>query len=374
MLLPNLLPDETLASLLARICRINGITDFRNIIDALATDSLSTSFIDSNINIAIFCEQTKFAYGTPKEVIQKTSFLFAEAWLGEIDTQELGEIIKGSRSTNLSKLTNCLPTNLTYCTSCIEDDIRAHGSSYWHRMHQIASVTSCQIHKTPLSRVRMDRSPLHYSFPLPSNCNTATGPFRFEFRNPDPDPASTNISAIANGALSETTLPCDAALTTSLLSAALKKFERNTSHLVYENQRLAQHQEPNRKNLRKALKHTMRSSALDRLQVIDCIFGSWDSFKEHLLWETVLGPSGQYKFEPKTAQGNLGAIKEHHRKCCIQFTLDKPNETRWDFAKANRKGFRWLLHNDKEWLDKALPNTSKAPEQLCLFGDLTTSN
>lgn len=39
---------------------------------------------------------------------------------------------------------------LKYCPVCMKEEVEAYGESYWHREHQIPSITACRKHKCRL--------------------------------------------------------------------------------------------------------------------------------------------------------------------------------------------------------------------------------
>lgn len=393
MLFPAPLPDETFASLLARMARLNGYQDYRDLISTIFHTRRNTvaSFIDSKINLSAFCIYTENAYGASEDVMRRLTNLYAQAHLGEWQSTELNNIAAGNQSLRLADLTFFGAAALSICQTCIDEDIARHGFSYWHRVHQLPFIHHCPIHKTPLWSFPCKRMQLHQSFPLPEDQRT-----KVTVQNSKPQSLSIHslgIAAIALHLFEDHTSPFDSySIREVFLDELSVRGVISPSRMLHIARFKAVFQEDNHphlcshsprsignpKHLLRGIVDLQKCPALSRIHIVYWLFGGWAAFKEKCHWRATFDrPLNSNKTQ--TAYGNTrkklrDPIEEsirriEHRQKCIEYLTEYPSPTRLDFLKTHYKSFRWLLHSDRSWLDALLPPSSHEKNQLNLFSE-----
>lgn len=381
MILPSHFPDETLCSLLARLGRLNGVTDFREIAAIYCAQPICPSFIDAPIHLPEFCRRTKYVYGDREAVLNNLTWYVAQARLGEREVGALSAIEGGEVRPTLSELTFDDSAVLCFCLDCVEEDIGQFGVAYWHRIHQTPIVRCCPHHGRPVAKVKIKRASLHYTFPLPGDFVSQD-----ELMTPTEEdlvtPTEKELAATAYEILCDTNAPQDAGCVSSTFIDELRRRKMLTAggalraaecfELLREpaNRSTGTSASDEQKMLARLIRELAEPSngvALKRTVLVQCLFGSWKAFWEKLCWTKVFGgqevrQSGISKASPKPSN-----LKVHHRQLCETFIREHPICSRLDFTKAEYRSFRWLLHNDKEWLDSQLPVPARGSVQLELF-------
>src|SRR3990172_5109498 len=169
MLLPARLPDESFASVLARLGRLNGMGDFREVAERCFGLEVCPSFVDARLNLPEFCARFSDAYGEPERLLEELTSLGGRRCLGEIDKTAWSALVHGDTSISVEELTFFGAAELRLCPSCREEDINQTGATYWHRAHQLPILHRCMIHGDRLKKAVIKRVTLHQSFPLPSD-------------------------------------------------------------------------------------------------------------------------------------------------------------------------------------------------------------
>lgn len=220
MLLPAPLTDEIFGSLLARMCRMNGYADFRDMVSTYCSNGTISSFIDAEIDISRFCRQTDDAYLGADEILHTLTWYGLQVKLGEMAGQRIDGLAEGSVRLNLGASMFTDSAVLGYCPSCREHDYQHYGMTYWHRLHQLPIVFFCPIHGDRVVKVRVKRYTLHKEFPVPGD---------FESASNISEPMSgmnesfwRGVADMASEALHEDVLP-EAELMFSVLAAELRR-------------------------------------------------------------------------------------------------------------------------------------------------------
>lgn len=381
MILPALLPDETLCSILARLSRLNGVTDFRDIAAIYLANPVCPSFIDAPIDLPEFCRRTRYVYGDPNAVLSKLTWYVAQARLGERDVEALSAIECGDVRPTLSQLTFDDSAVLCYCLACIEEDIGRFGVSYWHRIHQLPMVRCCPQHGRPVVKVKIKRASLHHAFPLPGDFVSQDELITSTERD-SATQTEKEVTAIANEILSDTNVPQDAGCVSSTFidelrrrrmltpGGALRKIEclvplRHWANCVGGTS--TSDEEKMLARLVRGLTEPGIGIPLGRTLLVQCLFGSWKAFVEKLCWTKVFGGRGVSATGTSKALPDPEKLQAHHRHLCEAFIRQHPNCSRLDFTKAEYRSFRWLLHNDKVWLDSQLAVPVRGGVQSALF-------
>lgn len=376
MILPAPFPDEMLCSLLARMGRVNGVRDYRELAEAFFGVPICSSFIGANIHLPTFCVESRQAYGAPLDVLDRFTWLVAQARLGEVDIPDIHAIASGEARFALGNVTFQRETVVTYCTACIRSDIDRYGVAYWHRVHQLLFVRCCPDHGSVLKRIKLKRDSLHFSFPLPGDVIDAESLFDEEVS--DAHQACRGLSRLAYQALTSE-LPHDISTASSVLQRELREWGAMDSKGRLRQKQLASrlakelldgkvvdqflaHQ------IRQDLRSSTSCKVMNRAVLVYVLYGSWSLFEERCRWEAALGSNPTRDSESSTvAITSHEMLRQHFRMACIDFLEANSTYTRHDFIVNEYRSFRWLLHNDKEWLDSQLPILACGATQLVLF-------
>ena len=82
MLLPSPFPDELFVSVLARMGRLNGIGDYRDLLGEAEAGKPCASFINAQLDLPAYCKGISFAYGTPEFLLNELTSLGIRRRLG----------------------------------------------------------------------------------------------------------------------------------------------------------------------------------------------------------------------------------------------------------------------------------------------------
>lgn len=163
---PSPYPDELLYSICARYAeRVNYPNKQRVMTDLFLKRGLS-AIVDLPTRIELLLSSIANQEYLADEIINKnTLFAFYEPFVtverANIIRQEMKIGKENHLQTRLARNINQIkqPGFLRYCPICIEEDRRAFGEIYWHRIHQLAGILICKKHKCFLqnSSVTWDR-------------------------------------------------------------------------------------------------------------------------------------------------------------------------------------------------------------------------
>jgi len=345
MIFPVPLPDETLCSLLARVCRWNGIADFRDITTLYFGNPLYASFIDAHINLPEFCKRTDYAYGDSRAVLEQLTWLGAQVRLGEANASILVGMADGTLMPSLSKLTFHDAAALSYCPTCRLQDISEFGSAYWHRIHQLPVIRFCPQHGDRIVTVSVKRAGLHQAFPLPGDFELHRCPIAqrgVEVPAQWEGGASMVREVFASSAFFDAEI-IDAAIWDELRvrrlvtpGGLLRKaevvdlffahfFENRTTELTSEAVKFSE-------RIVRSLMDPGRGVALGRAMLLHWLFGKWKAFEEKCYWIGVFGAGSK----PATRKVHVSADKLelglHHRTVCLGYMHERPGCSRLDFT------------------------------------------
>lgn len=378
MILPQPLPDEIFTSLLVRLGRINGLADYRELASLYFGDGRYASFIDAEIDLPAFCRRTGFWFDSATEVLHRLTWLGTQTRLGELDEMTFNRLAGGRLWPSLSSLTFSNSAVLNYCPSCRRSDLERFGMSYWHRLHQLPIVFFCPHHGDRVVRIRVERYTLHEGIPVP-------GDFEADRSNTDPTFGMNEnfwqgVAVMTAEALQGDVLP-DTEMTFSVLAEELrrKRFVPPLSGVrlaAFTEELAAQAFEKSfgtrspetvtfLKRIARSFDEPAVGMVLGRIVLLYWLFGGWKAVQERCHWLSVFGSeAGVPKRKAATTRAKLAA---EHRRTCAAYMGEHPECTRLDFLKAEYRSFRWLLHNDKTWLDRQLPIPYRGGKQLVLF-------
>lgn len=185
MQLPTTLPDETLFSRYVRHMTILGMKekDYLKLLfnkprasihPYLTIGVAKSSQISVESEPEIYAQQTLgrfFSYFLPHRATDIYKALLAED--GNIAIRAC-QLVSFKESEVLS---------LKYCPECVKEDMRCHGVSYWHRIHQVPGIEACPSHKVWLIHQELPKRPhikLHL-LPTTSVHSKACSDLSYEF-------------------------------------------------------------------------------------------------------------------------------------------------------------------------------------------------
>lgn len=97
-----------------------------------------------------------------------------------------------------------------------------------------------------------------------------------------------------------------------------------------------------------------------RLMLIRFLFGSWDTFKEQCRWQDTLIPCLPESRNHQVQIPLHEVLLREYRQVCLDYKASCSFPTRYEFMRCSYRAFRWLRHNDQEWLNYELPTKQKA--------------
>lgn len=161
MQLPTTLPDETLFSRYVRHMTILGMKekDYLKLLfnkprasihPYLTIGIAKASQISVESESEIYSQQTLgrlFSYFLPHRATDINKALLADDGNTAIRACQL---VSFKESEELS---------LKYCPECAKEDMRCHGVSYWHRIHQVPGIEACPSHKVWLIHQELPERP-----------------------------------------------------------------------------------------------------------------------------------------------------------------------------------------------------------------------
>jgi hypothetical protein len=154
--IPELLPGETLLSHLVRSALLNSAY-----IHHIASTYFDRPFIKYSFspprNLEAFVAATSGILGDADSIIENhTIFPAIRPFLSDSQRVATHQMLHHNGVNDpVSRVRSWAgpkPGIMKWCLSCVEDDERYIGFTYWRREHQFASATRCLIHDTPLIR------------------------------------------------------------------------------------------------------------------------------------------------------------------------------------------------------------------------------
>lgn len=357
---------------------MNGFADFRDMASWHFGDGAISSFIDAEIDLSMLANQYRFAACDAEELLEDLTWCGVQVRLGELDRQRFEAMASGDVRPTLGSLTFSDSAVLGFCPSCREHDLRQYGMSYWHRLHQLPIVFLCPHHGDRVARMRIKRCILHKSFPLPSDFELDSKSFEpifclneFFWRG---------VALMTAEAFQDEGLP-DTNTMLSVMSDELRrrKFVPPLSgvRLTALIEQLAEQalENPLGTYSRETVSFLKRialsfdapgaENILGRIVLLYWLFGGWRAVQERCRWLSVFG--SETELSQRKLATSCSKLEEQYRRACTAYIRRHPECTRLDFLRAEYRSFRWLLQNDKTWLDRQLPIPHRTGKQLVLF-------
>lgn len=164
-MLPALLPDMTLFSLVAAAHRMDGASRGEHICQTLFGNAHAGMRHDFPSHLDEFCARTSMTYGSPDDLALRATVLpyFLRFRHQELHSRAIS-LMRGNSVERL-KFALGLPPGpsgssipFVSCIECMREDIVDYGFAYWHRRHQLPGVYVCQKHGLPVqhSNIRLN--------------------------------------------------------------------------------------------------------------------------------------------------------------------------------------------------------------------------
>ncbi len=383
---PSILPapsdDETLASLLVRLGRING---FANWVDAMPTvfpGYHGNSLFNTPIDLPALCSQARGAYGETEMVIRDMTLLDWLASLGWTSPEYRDDLATGVALATVKQLSFPGDGVPRYCPECRSRELDTLGVAYWHRIHQIPIVLLCPEHHVPLCDAPASARKIAYLAPLPGDVDGPIdgGPI-FGVRSQS---FWETVSVFTAGAVSSPP-PSDGALVRAVIIDALRERRLASARGIVRVQEVACQLEeaageiPRRlvvseiarscfmENVVKSVCRPQRRMPFGQMIVMSWLFGHWSTFLERYRWVRAFGNPYAMDRRLSNASSDLDVMTSLCREKCLAYLQEHPEGTRLSFTRADYRSFRWLCHNDSDWLDDVLPQPARHVGQRELF-------
>lgn len=389
LVFPELWPDETIYSLLAKIARVNGVGHFEAIGLLLGTDR-PTTVIGCPVDLRHFYEATEGAYGSPNALLRKLTILPMLANLGVTSISSLTDVEKGNIRPELGALVFGINRGCQWriCSECADRDRKIYGIAYWHKVHQLPTSRYCPEHQLKLVRFDLRRMRLHDHLFLPHDLksnivDTDDHPTK-EIRN-----ILLDISLLGRDALADDLPPYAADISQATIKQGLERFDIlktsgevdlpeyfaefarkfGTGASASNFLRLAKSSKPSQ--LLNGLANDATCKPFGRLLLVSLLYKTWGAFKEQCKWQDVMNREGGHieatrSLTDKSAP-TFEAVRQHQRTICVDYKAAQTHPTRYEFMRIAYRAFRWLHQNDRGWLDEELPVVRSTKGQRKLF-------
>lgn len=173
---PTPYPDEIFYSLIARYNYHLGCTDHpKKFLPSLFGSSTICATIDFPSHLTFFHQQAgaNLKYSLAETIEQFTLFPFYHPFLPTVRSEKIAHSMLTSSGDihTLAGLNASIfpPLNLPrYCPYCFIRDCSIYGEAYWHRSHQIPSISFCTKHTCYLITAKNHHSTLNKHFFIPA--------------------------------------------------------------------------------------------------------------------------------------------------------------------------------------------------------------
>lgn len=391
LVLPKLLPDENLYSLIARISHLNGLRH-AEIARMLLGNANSVTIIGCEVNIRHFSEVTNGLYGSPKEIIENLTVMPLLSHLGEPSVAKLKEAAVGEVRPMLSTLVFGRNRGFHWkvCSECRAHDLKTYGIAYWHRTHQIPCNLYCVEHKQLLERLKIKHVLLHNHLYLPYELAEDVTKIGFE-ESVQGDNICLALSQMAVDAISKSIEPNSVLaihtafklrliqkglLTQKQKLLRIKLIEEFNEAFASDESLAALMSQLNVKHPSQFLlgiTNEYASRPFARLILVYWLFKTWAAFTEACQWQEVFCTNADnerdkaFQHSEKISNPSENIALKQYRQKCLDYKRSHEMPTRLEFLKTAYRAFHWLLHNDRDWLDSELPMLPTGKGQQDLF-------
>lgn len=157
--LPLPYPDELLYSVITRYhLRSNNMSPKWTLREIYGTDNVIPT-IDLPSHLDALKSNSMFESTTDYWIENHTLYPYYAVFLPEERTQRLREFMKSQNGSGIHAFvgitasTVARSSDLCFCPSCYEEDIKQFGEPYWHRIHQVPGVWVCPEHTVVLQKI-----------------------------------------------------------------------------------------------------------------------------------------------------------------------------------------------------------------------------
>lgn len=380
MHLPEVLPDETLYSLLARIAIVNGMADHLNVFSKLFGHVRPTSIVNVSKGIGRFCDLTLGVYGSLDTIRSNLTVLPLLQHLNVFPNHAGSHKLVWLDGRKFDHSGN-KRHEWRECTECRYEDELTLGFSYWHRSHQLPTTYYCAIHGVPLKRSTILGRRLHDRFWLPHELNAQSDAPDSATIIPD---VAMALATIGQDALNDRDVPFHPNVIRDTFYGAIKdRFLLTRGGKIRWKECLSDFYNLGLEECTATIPEALIRQLLVGLDMpkatlaiqyyvllVYWLFGTWQYFKECCKWVALINYPGDRfarNIDASVYADNYQHLQESFRKICIDFIRTNPTATRADFLNLEYKSFRWLLRNDAVWLDATLPMPLRANAQVDLF-------
>lgn len=389
LVFPELWPDETIYSLLAKIASVNGVGHFE-VIGLLLGADRPTTVIGCPVDLRHFYEAAEGAYGSPNALLRKLTILPMLANLGVTSTSSLTDVEKGNIRPELGALIFGINRGCQWriCSECADRDRKIYGIAYWHKVHQLPTSQYCPEHQLKLVRFDLRRMRLHDHLFLPHDLksnivDTDDHPTK-EIRN-----ILLDISLLGRDALADDLPPYAADISQATFKQGLERFDilKATGELDLQEYfaefarkfgtdasaskllRLAKASKPSQ--LLNGLANDATCKPFGRLLLVNLLYETWSAFKEQCKWQDVMNGEGNHieatRSPTDKSAPSFEVVRQYQRTICVDYKAAQTHPTRYEFMRIAYRAFRWLHQNDRGWLDEELPVMRSTKGQRKLF-------
>lgn len=376
LILPERWPDESIYSLLAKIVRINGLANLSGA-GTLVGEERPPSVIGCPVDLKHFCEITGGVYGSPGDLLRSSTPYQLLAHLGEVGDSPISPIENVVRKLELGMLSFGAIRSYQWrlCRECAERDRNTYGISYWHRAHQLPYSRYCSEHRLLLDRVAMPRVSLLDRLILPADA--AELPRIMIPDSKEDNDKALDISILACDAISDSSTPYSQVTICAAFIAGLAQngflnstggirmaeycdeFRLRFGGLSSQASAKSRPMVSNPRLLLSGISDDLVPRPFARLVLINFLFGSWGAFKEQCKWQDAISPCVNESMNLQVQLSSFEVLLREYRQACLDYKASCPFPMRYEFMRGSYRAFRWLRHNDREWLNDELPTKKK---------------
>ena len=178
--IPTLYEDEIFYSFLSRYHEMSGNLRINNTLE----DFFSNPYLKTNIylpgymdrlvkNFPINCQ-----YTVEDIILKHTLYPFFTFFDSDEFSKKIFNLMINSDNNDIRNKSGTVNTKMNpiyfkFCDQCMKEDLKSHGETYWHRIHQTPGVFICPKHNTILcnSSVKINNANIiEYISPTEENC------------------------------------------------------------------------------------------------------------------------------------------------------------------------------------------------------------
>lgn len=153
MRLPKALPDELVFSRLCRHFTLSGMTGYQYLKEIFDSFKISIHpYLNSKLpELALICDETASELWRTQTLLPLFAYYLSKyrEKIRDLSSPSV-ELI---RACQIASFREHEVLSLKFCPVCVNEDVRVHGVSFWHRSHQIPGIEACHKHKVWLEHL-----------------------------------------------------------------------------------------------------------------------------------------------------------------------------------------------------------------------------